>query len=293
VKLFDLTLHLQRYIAGRARAALELLHSKCKLLFQQSPSSKFHPFSAVSQAGQFFEGRNYMKKLAIFVALTGLGLGLATGVQAQLLGDLCGTTVSVNTQVAGITETIVGVCTIRVADGVMLVIDEASITAVAGLTILGFGDAELQIHRSDIQLGDTFFITFEDGRVVFKKNDRSISGFEVEIVTNGGDIDVRENNFNIDGDVLFITRSGGDIDVRDNDFDFIEADLGIRSLGGGDVNVKKNSGDIEESLEFTFAGAGDINVKNNDFDVGGDVALEIHRFEGDIIFVNNNFGANE
>ncbi len=95
-----------------------------------------------------------MKKLAIFVALMGLGLWVAPGVQAQQqLGDLCGTTVSVNTQVVGTTENIVGVCTITVADRVEFVIDGASLTADAGLTILGFGDAQLQINHSDIHLG--------------------------------------------------------------------------------------------------------------------------------------------
>jgi hypothetical protein len=149
------------------------------------------------------------------VLLLGAGLALAPATAvAGPLADVCGTTVSVDTELDGVTETVGGNCTISVQDA-ELGIKNSDLTVTGSLIIGGEGTSKLEIKDT------TGFVV------------------DLQVSTTTGDLEVKGNNVLDVADSLTIESSGsGNIEVKDNDFG---SPSSTRVATGGDCETKGNT----------------------------------------------------
>ena len=140
--------------------------------------------------------RKILVVLSVFFAVSGFSSLASAG---AMLEDLCGTTLTSNTEVKHTNESFAGPCTITIATGRSLEIRYSTIDVTSGnLTIIGEGSASLEIKDNDysdddIKVANDFLIDFETGAVEIKSNDIDVGG-DFDIMTTSGPIEVKSNS---------------------------------------------------------------------------------------------------
>ncbi len=145
-----------------------------------------------------------MRKLAILIGAAVLGLGLGAGHASAKsnsllkLSDICNSTLSENTDVKNpAADYVSSDCVITVRAPFKLVIDGVDFATGEGanLEIVGEGDAELKIKKSEIYVDGNFVISFMFGNVKLADNDDTLRVLNMFVIeTQGGDIDINNND---------------------------------------------------------------------------------------------------
>jgi len=200
-----------------------------------------------------------MNKLILSFTVVMFYIGLSVSALAGTpFQDLCGTTLTSDTQVKSSVESFGGDCTIMVNSGVDLELRNNTITLTASdLIIIGLGSATLEMKDN-----------------TFNVNASSTSDMDIDFAD--GDVELKGNNINTGRD-LFITTLGGDIEVKSNtrsDGLDVARNLEIEAYDGGDVEVRSNEIDADGDQTIESHG-GDLEVRsNNPFNTSGALLIE-------------------
>jgi len=246
--------------------------------------------------------RKILIVVSVFIAVQGFSALATAGV---LLGDLCGTTVTTNTEVRRTTESFTGPCVITVATGWHLEIKDSTIEVTDGgsggdLTINGQGSASIEIFRNDsreqasnsdhIDVEGNFDINFVSGNVELFANDINVDG-NFNILTTTGGIEFRSNESGVKGsnDIGIVTGGhfcvdswSGGIELRRNDID-AGSDFCITTTSGpielrgrsnifpglttaGNLTIETDAGKIEVRDINTYS-TGDTTIRSDDENV--------------------------
>ncbi len=195
-----------------------------------------------------------------------LALGVGTAQAATPFGDLCGTLVTVDTEVKDSTETLNDTCEITVASGVKLELKGNNITVASdNLEINGTADASLEMNNNIFDVDDDFIIAFESGDVELMANTIT-AGDDFTLSTDDGKIELAANKGKkqkspyqsiVTGEDIDISSVSGDIEIKGTVNDSI-----ITTGSGHDVNFHTDTGNIE--VKDSVIEANDIRITSNE-----------------------------
>lgn len=248
--------------------------------------------------------RKFLIVVSVFIAVQGFS---ALAMAGALLKDLCGTTVTTNTEVSGTTESFAGPCTITVTTGVQLGLKFSTIEVVTGgksgdLTINGLGSASLEFVRNStfsadhIDVEGNFNILTTTGSIELVSNSGTGSGNNIGIVTGGhfcvdslsGSIELNDNDIDAGSD-LCITTTTGPIELKRNIVPGLTTagNLTIET-DSGKIEVRRN--DTDSTGDTTIrSDSGNVELRsNNPVNVGGNLLIESDTNKVEVR--NNTFG---
>ncbi len=193
------------------------------------------------------------------------------------LSDLCNTTLSENTFVNDPDADYVSSdCVITVLHPFKLVIDGVDFATGEGanLEIVGEGDAELKIKKSEIYVDGDFVISFMFGKVKLADNGDSVRVLGLFVIeTMGGEIDIDGNHIVVYLQDFEIEGAGGDVTVEDNHI-VVAGFMEIQQEAGGRVQVEENYLTVVGNLVVESCGPGDVAFFENGLNITGCLEVE-------------------
>jgi hypothetical protein len=141
---------------------------------------------------------------SVFALVLAGGLLLSPNTaSAGAFDDLCGTTITTDTVIDGVTDLVDGICVINVADRVNFSIIDSDITTInnGDLEIYGEGraqppkDPQLLISGTVLDIAGDLEIGFEDGNIrIANGNDITVMFGDMNVEAEGGDIVIFNGN---------------------------------------------------------------------------------------------------
>jgi hypothetical protein len=211
--------------------------------------------------------------------------------------DLCGTTITTDTVIDGVTDVVDGNCVINVVDRVNFSIIDSDIATInnGDLEIYGEGraqppkDPQLLISGTVLDIDGDLEIRFEEGNIqIVNGNDFTVSS-SMTVEAEGGDIVIFDDNDIVVGNFILVTNAeGGDIVIQDNPLTIDANRIEIVASDKSNVSIKNNGfitrGEVEIDTEM-----GNVSVKENGFDIDKSQGVTIATQGGDISVKGNEF----
>jgi hypothetical protein len=211
---------------------------------------------------------------SVFALVLAGGLLLSPNTaSAGAFDDLCGTTITTDTVIDGVTDVVGSNCVINVADRVNFSIIDSDIQISGGKDLEIYGEgraqppkaAQLLISGTLLDVTGDLNIEFEEGNIhIVNGNDITVSSI-MTVEAEGGDIVIKDNPLTINVGTLKIDASGkSNVSIKNNQIT-ADGDIDIDTYMGN-ISVKDNSIIETDSDSVSLATqGGDISVKGNDF----------------------------